>query len=424
MPRTVASVLSTSRARGPLTQDEQAALDRTLRALRSDLRSFLGALPIEAQNASGLARALQTERTSCQRVVAAVTKPYPGLALAEALPGPKGILGLVQAARDRGLGPPPDEIHAIADRIAAYDGLVRGLAGSRSKLLGRISQADTPPAGRSLDDDERTRRALFDASAAVTGRHSDLWLALHVYEPVAGRADILRQTRAHGLVGHRAVDDAVPLTFHVFAEAKPDSGDERTPGVYRPLTADAPDGAPDSLLPAFSSEPTPIVCAKHPNEFIVQTVEPSQGGGEPAGIDFMFGMTGAMTHPAAERPELEEIWALVNFPVRRLMLDAYLHRDIASRCIPALDAHLWRPDFAQNAGERWQTRFPNPPKLEVLGRGADRAKTDAWSRHGELRRLIFESRGLDPGDYVGYRCDIAYPMWRTGYCMSFDFAQS
>lgn len=424
LPIDVSAVLSTSRKVGPLSEQERSALDRTLRAVRSDLRAFLAAMPLEAQNASGLARALDTERTSCQRVVAAVTKPYVGLSLVEALPGPKGVLGLLDAAKARGLGPKPSEIDAIADRVREYDRAVRGLAGSRSKLLKRIESVGASSTGQTLDGDERTRRALFDASSAATGRHSDLWMAMHVYEPIAGRDDILRQTRAHGLIGHRAADDAVPLTFHIFAESASGDDDELTPGVYRALADDAPPGAPESLLASFSTEPTPIVSAKQPDEFIVQAIEASQSSGAAdAGVDFVFGMTGIMSHPAAFSPELEEIWALVNFPVRRLILDAYLHRDVASRCIPALDAHLWRPDFAQNAGERWQTRFPNPPTLQVLGRGSDRARTDAWPRHAELRELIFRSRGLNTDDFVGYRCDVTYPMWRTGYCMSFDFGQ-
>ena len=423
LPIEMPPVLSTSRKVGPLAAEERTALDRALRELRGDLQAFLAAMPVEAQNASGLARALGVERTSCQRVVAAVIKPHPGVRLVEALPGPRGVLALLDAARRIGIGPADHELEQIADRVRGYDRLVRSLAGSRSKLLRRIDHGDQTEAGDTMDGDERTRRALFEASAAATGRHSDLWLAMHIYEPVPGRSDILHQTRAHGLLGHRATRDAVPLTFHVFAESDAGEGDEQTPGVYRPLTDDAPQDGPSSLLPGFSTEPTPIVRSKRPGEFIVQAIEPG-GPGSEAGIDFIFGMTGTMTHPASEAPEIEEIWALVNFPVRRLLLDAYLHRDLAARCIPSLDTHLWRPDFAQNAGERWQTRFPNPPTLAVLGRGADRARTDAWSRHAELRAMIFEHRGLDPDDFVAFRCDIAFPIWRTGYCMSFDFGSA
>ncbi len=59
-----------------------------------------------------------------------------------------------------------------------------------------------------------------------------------------------------------------------------------------------------------------------------------------------------MPRPAHVPSGLEEVWALVNFPVRWLLLDVILHRDVARGCIPGLNVHLWRPDFASTVGER------------------------------------------------------------------------
>src|SRR5829696_118802 len=86
-------------ATGPsLHRTARIEIDRVLRRLHSDLRAFLAALPVHAQNASGLARFLNVERTTCQRAVAAVTRPFVGAALASELPGPEGLRLLTSAA--------------------------------------------------------------------------------------------------------------------------------------------------------------------------------------------------------------------------------------------------------------------------------------------------------------------------------------
>ena len=155
---------------------------------------------------------------------------------------------------------------------------------------------------------------------------------------------------------------------------------------------------------------------KQPNEFIVQAVDSPASS-----VDILFGMNGQMPHPLTTERRFEEVWALVNFPVRRLILDVFLHRDLARRCLPDLDQHLWGPDFGAGAGERWQTRFPNSPRLHWLGSGVAQAATDAHARHVELLELLFKSRGQDPQKFVGFRCDVAYPIWRTGYRIALDY---
>ena len=417
--------LAASRGSAPLRTEDLQDLERSLRSIRSELLAFLASMPISAQNASGLSRLLEVERTTCQRTVSAITAPYPGVALASQLPGTRGIRLLVEAATNRGIQIDPESLKRLDRALTAYDESTKRLAGSRSRLIKRIDRtlaaSASPGSSRSEEAELAQRQTLFEASAALTGRASDVWLAAHIYTPVPGHPDVIAQTRAHGLIGHRAESHAVPLTFHVFGE--PDETKRNDLTTYRPLRASGVEGVPDELLTEFSTNPAPVVHSAHPDEFIVQSIEPSPDQPETSPIDLIFALDGGMSHPSTRPVNTEEVWALVNFPVRRLLLDVFMHKDIARQCVPSLDVHLWRPDFAQHVGERWQTRFQNPPSLKLLNSGLDRAQTSAWNRYTELLRTLFETKGLNPSDYVGFRCDTDYPIWRTGYCIAFEFGE-
>lgn len=409
-----------------LSPPEHDSLDRPLRDLHRELRGLLATLPIEAQTASGLARYLRIERTTCQRAVSAATQPYAGLSLASQLPGPRGLRLLVDAVAKRRNGEPSPEVGArvasLRAAIDAYEAATRRTAGSRSELLRRL-EAQAADAGDSAatGSDVRLREQLFHAAAGLTGRSSQTWLAAHIYEPQPG-GQTLMQTRAHGLIGHVARDDAVPLTLHVIPpDAELLTPDALEPAGLVPLVPAPDDGAPAEVLRAFSTRPIPIVRTQHPNEFIVQTVERAPGQSETDAFDVLFAMRGRMVHPGHTPSRLEEVWALINFPVRRLLLDVFLHRDLARDCIPGLDTHLWRPDFAAHVGERWQTRFARGPKLQVLGAGLQHAGTESYARHRELLAFLFAARGMNPADYIGFRCETPYPMWRTGYRVTLDF---
>ena len=112
---------------------------------------------------------------------------------------------------------------------------------------------------------------------------------------------------------------------------------------------------------------------------------------------------------------------MITFPARRLIFDVYLHREIARRCIPSIEAHLWNSSAGQQGLWRWSTRFPRGPRLLLLGTGLGNAEAERIPGHAALTAHVFERAGWDPTEFVGYRCDVEYPIWRAGYCMLFDF---
>ncbi len=412
------------------TSGVHALADRVARRLHSELSTFLSALPREARNASELARRLGIDRTTCQRAVFVASRPFSGSDVLARLPGVRGLRQLCDAAAKSSAD--ESAVAALLAAIDQFEELLRDFGGSQSRLVRELQESDErAPAradGISPEDpgEVAARRRLFDAATEITGRSSNCWVAVYVYRPNAGDASTLELIRANGLVGHSARADAVPLIMHNFTtKLDAESAPAEPPGIGRVRTLDNAPLRPrafDSLLPEFTSDPPPLIRTRQPNDFLVQSIdEPASAAGRRT--DIMMATRTVVPNPAHHAPPIEEAWALVNFPCRHLVFDLYLHRDLARSCIPSLDAHLWRPDFAQQVGDRWQTRFTDSPVLQLLGPGLRAPPTRAYPRLGELTKTVFSRAGIPGEEFVGYRCEVAYPIWRAGYCVSFDFTR-
>ncbi len=420
---------------GPLSAEEYQVADRAARRLHGDLRTLLAEMPAEARTASGLSRCLDVDRTTCQRVVSVAREPYRGPQAIANLPGIPGLRQVAAAAREHADGHPSEEALVSLDAsIDGYERLIQRLAGSQTKLVRRLSatplagEAATPVNSLESGDGrwESYARQLFESAAELTGRYSETWLAVYAYRVHPHDPDRLVVSRVYGLIGHRTRVDAVPLVIHNFSSPNRDASP--TDAVQRGFQhlderAIEAGSTPEVVIPEFTSNPLPLVSSKQPGAFLVQSIDvDGETNGGP--FDLILGSRAVTPHPRTQSPAVEETWAMINFPVRRLLFDVYLHQDLATRSIADLDVHLWRPDFASSAADRWQTRFVRPPKLIMLGRGIEDAASPAYDRHAELTRLFFEQSREDPQAYIGHRCEVAHPLWRTGYCMTFDFGAS
>jgi len=128
-------------------------------------------------------------------------------------------------------------------------------------------------------------------------------------------------------------------------------------------------------------------------------------------------------HPMVDEhgePTLNEVWTLVNAPTRQLLFDVYLEERLERQYRPSVDAQMWYPNLSSPGDDRWITRFPSQPRLQLLGRGLSQAASPANARHAELTAFFFDRLGLDPDRFVGFRCEVAYPIWRAGYRMAFE----
>ncbi|MFT3683966.1 MAG: hypothetical protein QM783_03390 [Phycisphaerales bacterium] len=195
-------------------------------------------------------------------------------------------------------------------------------------------------------------------------------------------------------------------------------------------TGPGPSGrTPETILSAFSTSPLPTITNKSRTGATHQVIDPSafaidgESGFEPRPIDVVTALRAChlMYDPKTGMPTLDAVWSLVNGPSARLILDVYLHADMERNFRPSIDALLWSPDLNAPAAERWTIRLPNQPRLQLLGRGLSHAGSELHPRHAEVSNAFFGHIGWDAEDFVGFRCEVRYPVWRAGYCMGFEY---
>jgi len=199
----------------PLSSDQIEGLDQTARRLHAELRGVVALLPPDSRSASGMARFLGIDRTSCQRLVSGVSGPYAGPGLLTKLPGVRGLVQWLAACRSCGLdGALLDPAAAAIER---FSDAIQSVGGSQSKLARRLSAGQSAAAGGSSGaskaDEDLLRKHLFEAGRAVTGQHTDVSIATFVFRETPGSEDLIDSGQLRCFLGHHMRASAMPFSF-------------------------------------------------------------------------------------------------------------------------------------------------------------------------------------------------------------------
>jgi hypothetical protein len=428
----------------PLTQDERTLADEVARRLRLELRGLVELLTEQERGASAMARALEIDRNTCQRIVAATGRGEADASMLVQLPGIAGLRQFMEAMGKR--FPGGEAAAAIAGVGAAVDRfekVIDELAGSQRKLRERLDMDRVGGAAGfgGLDslgtagpsDNLSVRRSLFRAAVDVVGRWSETRLSLRIIRPVPGDPMHTENVRMTGHVGHMARAISVPLEVYSgvpeqLVESEGSTGGPDGRVAFQSLDARQSVGdTPGFLMREFCSQPLPRVTSRAAGAKVVHAIDEMGTPGQASDIFVADRRAGRDKHPATQHPAIGEVSTIMNYPARRFVMDVFLHRDIARRCIPSLEVHLSPLPSGSMILSRWSTKIPGGPRLELLGTpqdGAQHLSTDAYPRHAEAVHALFASAGWDASEFIGYRCDVPYPIWRAAYCMLFDFTGS
>ncbi len=409
---------------GPLSEEERREARAVAERLAVEVTRLLASLEPQHRNASALARRLRIDRTGVQRLISAVADVDEEV-LAR-VPGPKALRRFIGAyATHVGDG---SVVQGFADAIDRFEAFLsdcgKHQSGFRQRLL--LTKRDRRPAVASMDLSARkvpshgeAKNRLFDIVREFSGRWSDVQTQIAIIRPSENQENVCDVVRARGLIGHVQEGNAQALVFtHLYAANK----DEKS--LYDSLRPDAESEISDFLLREFCS-PNWILSSMIEGNALHQIAEREQPGlKSPADIVLASVSRGTKPDPRLEDPPTEEIWVSVEFPARRLILDVYLHNDLARGCTYGADTHAPRlndPGAMQAIHRRWMTRIGPPLPLVMLGTGLEASGTTAYARQRPLTETLFREVGWDAQQYVGFRLETEFPLWRTALRMHFNF---
>lgn len=407
----------------PLNSEESARARRVSRRLRDELRTLVRALPPPDQGGSRMARRLGIDRSICQRVLNAIrldTGVDELLAL-ERAPGVQGLNTFIAAMRATGVAP---ELISIAGGASEeYTSLIQELGGSQAHLARRIEA--TLHFGDADDSHaryERARQQAFLAGVELVGHMAETHVQVGAYLPVSTPSGPgVSIARVRGFQGFSARRGATPLVIRS-GSAPSQAGQARFVSLDgTPLKGRSTDG----VLRNFTSEPIPMVTSRGPHGSLVQVVDYAAGQSKaPVDVFVAHKWAEPITDPRVETPPVEEMWCLSQHPTRRLLFDVFLHETLARECITSLGAHLISPAMTDSVGDRWTDRLADCPSLRILPRSLGQCGSPAYARHVELLTHFFDRLGWDPARFVGYRCEVDYPIWGAGYCLTCDYGMN
>lgn len=406
----------------PLSLAEVGEAERVASRVHAEFRRLISRLPEHAQHASGMSRHLGVLRATCQRVVQSIQDPTPTVQLLTTLPGIEGLGQFLEGARRAGAD--PADVDLAQSAMEAFERLITTTGGSLTKLVERLQAgglARTGSADASGVATPEQREALFHAAVGVTGRCCDVALSIYAFRPSQDEPNVLERALAKGVIGGAVVPGGMPMVLSSGDTLK----DEDEVRNITLLNNEAASGrTPEALLRPFSTDPLPTVTARGKGGKLFQIIDPQIAAGEaPEQFDVVTAVRGRhpLVDPETGRPSLDAVWSLVTCPTARLILDVYLHASMERQFRPAIDGLLWTPDLNIPEEQKWVMRVPSQPKLQLLGRGIGNAASDFYPRHAELTRYFYDHIGWNPEDFLGFRCEVLFPVWRAGYCMGMEY---
>jgi len=399
----------------PLSRAERERVEGVLRRLRIEVGAVLTRVSRGTDSTSALARELEVDRVTAHRVRTLCGSrggELPGVALA---PGVEGVSKFLDAAERQDV----DQQVMAAARVATegYARLIREVGGSKAKLEARI-EATLPTAGGQPEyADREQRERVFSAAASLLGREMGVRLDLSVIRRSPKGAELMDYANVRGYLGHRARADAAPFAAEFLG--KVEHGDEGGP-EFLTLDGQPARGAVDrAVLEEFSTMPPPVVTSQGRGDRMKYVIDPGiVRGGE--AVDIVVGhlAPGSFRDPRLDDEPAIEVGALVREPTRALVLDMFVERELAIPATPSLEVYIWSPTIGNSLADHWLDRLPSGPPLEVILPGSCRLHP----RQDELTEQVFGRLGWDPGAFVGYRCQVEYPLWGGAYFIALNYS--
>lgn len=423
-----------ARPQSPIPTEGGVGLDRCERVaarLKASFQALIRALPEQASTVAEMSRFLGVGRAVCQRITLALRSGSGPIDVLQRFPGIKGLEQFLDAAERKRV-----DAGAVAGARAALDeyaALIGAAGGSQRRLIATLGARRSGGAARrasaednndnqQFNDSTAARESFFNAAQGITGTRCHARIEVLFARVRPDMPDHIEIVAASGLVGATADVGGTPIarvTRSTSGQAPPNS-------IRTDLETKAPilGISPGALLKPFSTDPIPSVISRAGEGMLVQVFNPEGRSDRP--LDIIVGSASSpdTKHPALDTPPIFGVGTIIGMPSRWLLMDIYLERSLARGGTPQIAVFrlgITGPLAHSDPDCRWFDRLPEDPPLELLGPGIARRPSRAYPRCRELAAHLLERAGWAADQFIGFRCEVEYPIWETEYLMSFRY---
>jgi len=252
------------------------------------------------------------------------------------------------------------------------------------------------------------RKKLYDAAASLMGQSAGVTVSMMAIRPSSHPEYNFEQIAIRGYAQMRAAGSAMPIRLPMNAAFSD----------YRKVGGHEAARAPQHLIERFCTTPLPGIDSRTIKEAHLAHIINVED--IPTGEPFDCFASQHTHWNIGEPGKNKAIWLYIDYPTRRCIFDMYLHADTDRPNIVSADTHLWGTSLLAPPADLWMTQFTESVQFTALGPGIANADSSDHAKHRKLTDYMFNHHGWDPSEFVGYRCEIEVPVWRSGVCLTLD----
>jgi len=400
---------SRSETTEPLQQRLIQAADR----LRDAVDDVIRTIPVPVRKPAEFQRVLKLDRSLSSRLLRAVQLHDP-LASLHRMPGPHGIRLLLKAAGkvdgDRGV------IARAEEALVALEHLIAAEFGDWKELDAAIS-GWLPDAREPFDI--ANRQAAFRAMSNLKGVTADAEVSVTLIHPAGAKAKRVDRAGITGICRMKRLRPGAPMGLLHGSSIAPPRGMQRLSLDGQPI--DPEHGAP--LLREFSSSPPPRFEVQVQGDTVHYVLQ-----GDDVGlgslVDLLFADVMRARYPKHKgvRPQPATPGALIDIPVKALIVDVLVHEDVWPGVEPELRMYDTSGRGVANPTDpaRDMDRIDVLESIQDLGTKMDRFRTKEVGRYVEMVQFVCDKLGWRRDRFHGFRCRVDYPVYGTQVSMIFE----
>lgn len=393
----------------PLQQRLIQAADR----LRDAVNDVIETMPVPVRKPAEFQRVLKLDRSLGSRLLRAVQMHDP-LASLHRMPGPHGIRLLLRAAGK--VGGDHEVIAGAEEALVAVEHLIAGELGDWKELDAAIS-GWLPDAREQFE--MANRQAAFRAMSNIKGVTADAEVSVTLIHPGSAKANWVDRAGITGICRMKRLRPGTPMGLLHGSSIAPPPGTQRLSLDGQPI--DPTHGAP--LLRQFSSSPTPRFEVRVEGDMVHYVLQGDDVGlGSMVDLLFADVMRGRYPEHKGISPRPATPGALIDIPVKALIVDVLVHEDVW----PGVEPDLRMYDTAGRGVANPTDPSRNMDRIDVLesiqdiGTQMERFRAKEVARYVDMVQFVCDQLGWEGNRFRGFRCRVDYPVYGTQVSMIFE----